>query len=530
MTMEDKKRVKAIGIDLGTTTTVVSYTGKKTGKLKQLKYNGEKIIPSVIYFKSASDWIIGESAAAMMALHPEAGVENFKSHLVDSDFRYDVIAENQEHFFLRPREAAKRFLQTVVQGMQDKLIKEFGGLDGTIDRAVITVPAKFAMRAKTATKRAARDCGLAVKITKEPTAAATDYLHRYSEFDKNGTAILVYDFGGGTFDVSVVQRHQDSFKEIATGGDNTLGGNLLTEHITRYLIGRIEEQYAVSFPEEEDADELEEEAYIAYQKNMAAVRRAANQMKEALSDESEVERDIWLTFDEQKKIFGAYLSRDSFEDMIRPDINRTVKIVQNTLDQAAEKGIDHIDTVVLVGGSSKVPLVRTAVQKRLPHLDIDPPSDADYLISRGATLLAERVENLDHIALITNTQIGTKAKEGMVFNKFQMLIPENTPLPASGSRSFILDHDGQEKIQIPYYEYDVDNHPGMTRTDQDGMEQVDVLTVELPPGLKKQDTEIEVLFTMQRDGSLEIEAVIKDTTGTVIRDRNLKLKHETDLE
>lgn len=526
----DMKSAKAIGIDLGTTTTVVSYTGKKSGKLKQLKYNGEKIIPSVIYFKSASNWVIGESAVTMMALHPEAAVANFKSDLSDHECRYDIMAENGERFSLKPREVVKRFLQTVVKGMQDTIIKEFGGIDGTIERAVITVPAKFSMTAKNATKRAARDCGLEVKITKEPTAAATDYLHRYTEFDKNGVAVLVYDFGGGTFDVSVVQRQMDSFKEIATGGDNTLGGNLLTDRVVTYLIGRIEEQYACEFPAEEDADELDGDAYIAYQKNMAAVRRTANQMKEALSDESEMEKDIQLTINGEEKIFGAYISRDDFEEMIRPDIDRTVAIVQHTLDKAMEKGIERIDTVVLVGGSSKVPLARTALQEKLPHLEIDPPSDADYLISRGATLLAERVEKLDHIALITNTQIGTKAKEGMVFNKFQMLIPESTPLPASGSRSFVLDHDGQEEIQIPYYEYDVDNYPGMMRTDQDGMELVENLVVELPPELKKADTEIEVQFSVQRDGGLEIMAVIKDTAGNVIGDKKLKIKHEADWE
>ena len=521
---------KEIGIDLGTTTTIVSYTGKKLGKLKQLKYDGEKLIPSVLYFKSKDEWDIGGTAVTEAEIHPLAGVANFKSHLSDPEYRYEVTAENGDHFLLKPREAAKRFLQKIVRGMEETLLKEFGAMGGTIDRAVITVPAKFPMTAKNATKRAARDCGIEVKLTKEPTAAATDYLHSYTEFDKPGTAILVYDFGGGTFDVSVVQRQQDSFKEIATGGDNSLGGNLLTERVMSYLIGRIEEQYAVSFPDADDAEDLEGEERLEYQQNMAEIRRKANQMKESLSEENEVERDLQLMFKGESKIFGAYLSRDDFEEMIRPDINRTVDIVQRTLDKAAEKGIERIDTVVLAGGSSNVPLARTALKEKLPNLDIDPATNATFLISRGAALLAERVEKLDKIALITNSQIGTSAKEGMVFNKFQMLIEENTPLPTSGSRTFVLDHDDQTEYKIPYYEYDVDNHPGMTRTDQDGMEQVDILTVELPPGLKKKDTEIEVRFDLQVDGSVEIKAVTKDTSGRVIADRNLKIKHEQDWE
>lgn len=522
---------KEIGIDLGTTTTIVSYTGKKLGKLKQLKYDGEKLIPSVLYFKSESEWDIGETAVIESEIHPLASVANFKSYLSDPEYRYEVIAENGDHFFLKPKKAAEYFLRKIVRGMEETLLKEFGAMGGTIDRAIITVPAKFPVTAKNATKRAARDCGIEVKLTKEPTAAAIDYLHSYTEFDKPGTAILVYDFGGGTFDVSVVQRQQDSFKEIATGSDNSLGGNLLTERIMSYLIERIEEQYAVSFPENaDDADDLEGEERLEYQRNMAEIRRKANQMKEALSEENEVERDLQLIFGGKNKIFGAYLSRDDFEDMIRSDIDRTVNIVQKTLDRAAEKGIEQIDTVVLAGGSSNVPLARTALKEKLPHLEIDPATNATFLISRGAALLAERVEKLDKIALITNTQIGTAAKEGMVFNKFQMLIGENTPLPATGSQIFFLDHDGQKEYKIPYYEYDVDNHPGMTRTDQDGMEQIDILTVELPPGLKKNDTEIEVRFDMQSDGSIEIKAVTKDKSGKVIADGNLKIKHEQDWE
>ena len=522
---------KEIGIDLGTTTTIVSYTGKKLGKLKQLKYDGEKLIPSVLYFKSESEWDIGETALTESEFHPLAGVANFKSHLSDREFRYEVTAENGDQFFLRPQKAAEYFLRKIIRGMEEALLKEFGVMGGTIDRAVITVPAKFSMAAKNATKRAARDCGIEVKLTKEPTAAATDYLHSYTEFDKPGASILVYDFGGGTFDVSVVQRQQDSFKEISTGGDNSLGGNLLTERLMRYLIGRIEEQYAVNFPEDEDdAEDFDDEKRVEYQKNIAEIRRKANQMKEALSEETEVERDLYLTFDGNQKIFEAYLSREEFEDMIRPDIDRTVDIVQKTLEKAAEKGIDKIDAVVLAGGSSNVPLARKALKEKLPHLEIDPATNATFLISRGAALLAERVEKLDKITLITNTQIGTAAKEGMVFNKFQMLIAENTPLPASGSQIFFLDHDGQEEYRIPYYEYDIDNHPGMYRTDQDGMEQVDILIVELPPGLKKNDTEIEVRFDLKVDGSVEITAVAKDKSGNVIAGKNLTVKHESAWE
>ena len=527
----DTKLGKAIGIDLGTTTTIVSYTGKKSGKLKQLKYDGEKLIPSVLYFRTESDYDIGETALMEMGIHPLAGVANFKSHLREVEHRYEVTAENGDHFYLKPRRAAELFLKKILKGMEETLIKEFGNMGGTIERVIITVPAKFSLTAKSMVKRAARDAGLDVKLTKEPTAAAIDYLHSYTEFDKTGSAILVYDFGGGTFDVSVVQRQKDSFEEIATGANNSLGGNLLTERIVADLIARIEERYAVTFPESlEDAEDLEDEKRIEYQKNMAEIRRKANIMKEKLSDESEVEQDLQLTFGGEPKIFEAFLSLEDFEEMIRPDIDRTVDIVQSTLERAAEKGVDRIDAVVLAGGSSNVPLARKALKEKLPYLEIDPATNASFLISRGAALLAEEAEKLEHIGLITNTQIGTQAKDGAVFNKFQILIPEDTQLPTTGTKTFFLDHDGQRECKIRYYEYDVDNHPGMTRTDQDGMDQLGLLTVELPPDLKKNDTEIEVRFDLDASGSMEITAVAKNRAGDVIGEKSLTIKRESDWE
>ena len=159
---------------------------------------------------------------------------------------------------------------------------------------------------------------------------------------------MVYDFGGGTFDVSIVQRQPNNLKEIATGGDNSLSGNLLTDRVVQYLIKRIEERYAIQFPKDADElDDLDSEEIDEYRSNMAEIWRNANHMKEILSGENESERDLQLIIKGKPKVFGAYLSREDFEDMIRPDINRTVDIVQQTLKKASEKGINRVDVVVM---------------------------------------------------------------------------------------------------------------------------------------------------------------------------------------
>ena len=162
---------KEIGIDLGTTNTVVSYVNRR-GRLRQLRYGQEEVIPSVIYFKSKDEYFIGSEALKRLPQNPKAGMASFKTHIGDKD-RIEIFPEEGSPFRLRAREIAKLFLNKIVVGLENKLVKEFGAVDGVIDRTVITVPAKFSSTQKSSTKIAARDAGLNdVKLAAEPTAAA----------------------------------------------------------------------------------------------------------------------------------------------------------------------------------------------------------------------------------------------------------------------------------------------------------------------------------------------------------------------
>ena len=279
---------QAIGIDFGTTNTVVSYMNK-AGNFKQLEYNGNPLIPSVIYFKSKSDYVIGTRAKNFRITAPKSCVENFKSHLGDKKFFYDVTAANGETFKITASKATNFFLNKVVEGVRDKLYKDFPTADeGQIDRAVITVPAKFNPKEieiiKTAAGNALNIDKKNVRLVYEPTAAA---FAAQKDEGSSVNKVLIYDLGGGTFDVSLIRRdnEKNKFVPVTTAdGDKHLGGNLLTGLIAKKIMQWTNEELEESDAEftlsENDYDEEEfpvtKDQYI---QNIAKVKIAAEEIK-----------------------------------------------------------------------------------------------------------------------------------------------------------------------------------------------------------------------------------------------------------
>ncbi len=528
---------KEIGIDLGTTNTVVSYMSKK-GHLRQLKYDGSYLIPSVIYFKSEDEYFIGEKAKSRMeANRNQAGIANFKSDLGERGKRYEVVAENGDAFKLRPTKAVTLFLNQLVRGIETRLQKEFGAEEGTIDKAVITVPAKFNDVEKGATRYAAKKAGLdTTKLAYEPTAAAIAYETDQETSAKN-EAILVYDFGGGTFDVSVIRREtaDGPFKEIATSGDKHLGGNALTRKIEEAIFERIEDDYDFDMPLEED--EYDEDLGISetdWRKNIGAIHHAANAIKEDLSEEEETNRDFQLILPEGRHVtYSVSFDREELEYRIRKEIEKTVEITAKTIEMAKDNGIPSIKRVVLAGGSSNIPMVKRCLEKRLKDLDVihgDSNDGISNLISRGAAVLAQRMNEIDNMAKQkTNVEYGVKVTDGVAYNKFEMIIPSNEPLPCSGKKTFRLMEDGQREFSVEYYSYDVSQYPNNTRIHEDGYEMVDRLIIDnLPAGLKKSETFIEIEFKVQTDGCMEVNAVIKNNEGKNIAGKDIVVRKESE--
>lgn len=523
---------KEIGIDFGTTNTVVSYVNKN-GKLRHLRYGQDEVIPSAIYFVSRDEYFIGSKALKMLEQNPAAGAVSFKLNIGDNE-RKTILPEKGAALNLRAREIAKLFLNKIVVGLENKLLKEFGAVDGVIDRTVITVPAKFTSTQKSSTRRAARDAGLKdVKLAAEPTAAAIAYEN--STGDENSNAvILVYDFGGGTFDVSIIRRDGNAFEEINTGGDKNLGGNTLTEKLAQEILEKINEDYGAEFPwnkEEFDADyhgiSLEE-----YKKNLHEIRRGANFIKEELSSSKNVAESLNIFLPGGKsELVTIYFSREELEALIGEYIERTVDITIQTIQGAAAKGYEHIDQIVLAGGSSNIPLVKEKLEQRMQSQDVVFDEDVSTLISRGAAILANRYFELESLSKsVTPVQMGIAATEGVQLKKFQMIIPENEQLPCRRKKIFYLSQDNQRRLEIEYYERDIKNYPKAWRVDHEGIEQIDSLVIDnLPPNLKASEVEVEVEFIAQKDGSLDINVELVDNSGAKISSGNMTFNKKSEL-
>lgn len=523
---------KEIGIDLGTTNTVVSYVNKN-GRIRALRYDKSEIIPSVLYFRTPDEYFIGGTAKKLLAQNPAAGIANFKTSIGDSQ-RHEIFAENGEIISLRARDAAKLFLNKIVQGIENKLVKEFGAAIGCIDRAVVTVPANFSSTEKSAVKNAANDAGLEnIKLAAEPTAAAVAYEN--SRGDDVDEIILVYDFGGGTFDVSVIQKIHGAFEEITTGGDKHLGGNLLTEKIAQKILADVNAKFSTEFPANEDEfdEDFHKISAADYRLNISEIWRTANLVKEDLSEDENAEEFFNIALPDGKSdTFEFTLTRDELEKLIGDDINRTVEITLRTIQTARDKGVEIIDRIVLAGGSSNIPLIKKSLEERLQNQDIIFSDDVSTLISRGATILAGRYAEMDKLTKpVTTVQMGITAAEGMEFEKFQLLIPEDAPLPCTKKRTFYLSRDNQRRLEIDYYERDIKNYPAAKYGYDKGVEQIDSLVIDnLPPNLKAGEVKVEVTFTAQIDGSLDINVELKNLNDEKISQGEITFSKRSDLE
>ena len=527
---------KEIGIDFGTTNTVVSYMNKK-GKLRQLRYEQNEIIPSVIYFCSQSEYYIGVKAKKFLEQNPAAGMENFKLGIGDGE-RHEIIPEDGKAFKKRPREIAQLFLNKIVLGMQNKLLKEFGAVDGAIDRAVITVPANFTSTEKGAIKNSARSAGLNnIALAAEPTAAAIAYEDSQGEENSNST-ILVYDFGGGTFDVSIIRRKGGAFEEITTGGNKNLGGKDLTNILAEEILDRINSDYGLELPfDESDFDEDEHKMTLTnYRLNMSEIRHVANLIKESLSESENVSETLNFYLSKDKsELVTVDFSREELENYLRQDIEKTVEITMQTIQRAKEDyGVEKIDQIVLAGGSSNIPLVKETLEQRLQNQDIVFADDVSTLISRGAAVLAKRYSEIDKLSkAVTTVEMGTVATEGVQFGKFQVLIPADETLPCTRKKTFYLSQENLKRgrIEIKYYERDIKNFPDAIFVRDEGIEEIDSVVVEnLPQNISAEEIQIEVEFTAQKDGSLDIKVELKDNDGNKIQSENMTFKKRSDLE
>lgn len=519
---------KEIGIDFGTTTTEVSYIDKK-GYSRSLRLEeGSYIIPTVIFFKSQDEYIIGKMANIKGRKIPQAAIKNFKLFLTDPNKKYKIVAENGDRFTVKPIKAAQLFLNKLIQIIQPKLLSEFKD-DGTIEKAVITVPAQFDPEEKYAIKNAimksAKQAGFSdIKLAAEPTAAAVAYQDENCE---DGESILVYDFGGGTFDVSVIKKVNDAYTEIATDGDKRLGGNLLTEKIAKVIWKKCLDETNRDYPFDEDevATYLEEDYDLSINKflsNRNEVFLLAEELKISFLEDDEANGlvNFYYNNDSEPMLINIDMTLNEFYKIIDKDIQKTVDLTVRVAKQTLEEGgISKIDQLVLAGGSSQIRLIKDKFIKNPMLKDlVGEAGDSSTLISRGAAKLASAELKVEEK---TRFEIGTRLIKGAKLDLFETVIKAGEKIPCSGTQVFYLSRNNQKEVTIEYYEKDVKNYPKASCIDDEGINLVNELSISgIPP---KDGLSLWVTFSIGSDGTPTISAEIKDQNNNIVKSDKLTI-------
>ncbi len=526
---------QTIGIDFGTTNTVVSYKNKR-GKIICLRdKNNSKSIPTAIFFRSENDYVIGTEALSFAEAANSEPIVSFKSHLNDNK-RYKTTAMNGKSIKVTPKQVTTFFISMIIKSVQERIIKTFGPAEGYIDRAIITVPAKFSPQAKERIKQAAIDAGLSdVELAFEPTAAAAA-AYQSLEPTKEVTTILVYDFGGGTFDISIMQATKKNnhvkYNQLHTSGDKALGGNDVTYLIACDILDKVNDTFGLDMSFDDDATGLyritDQEnydgdlPYALYCENIRKITEAAEKVKINYENDCEV---INIRTEKGFELYSYDYSPAIIERIISPIIKRTIAITKESINFAVENEIE-LDSIVLAGGSSNIPLVHKELSK-LFTLDIESLDEVTELISKGAVILNEN--QLNEITNITSCAYGIIVSEGNILDKFDAIVPINTTLPIKVERKYYLNEDNQDRIILKLYEHDIQNYPNAKRVIHDGIEVVQVFEIGLPLGLKRSSTEISVCFIFERDGSVNITVNII-SQGVTIDNKKIVVNKDTNLE